>query len=495
MRGTKTSRSDEDDAHELSRLGYAQELVRAMGGFSTFAISFSIISVLTGVVTTYGVAIASGGPAALGYGWPLVSLGTMIVALAMAELASAFPTAGALYHWSALLGGPGWGWFTAMLNLSGQSAIVAAIDFGCAQALCAAFGTERLAVPLFLAILLSHAVINAFGVKLVAWLNSFSATVHVVGVVVIVGALLAVGRAQPLSFLERTGFTTRPDGSWPLGFINALVLGAWTFTGYDASAHVSEETHDPARRAPWGIVSSVGVSAIAGYALVVALTLAIKDVGEVAASGQPALFVLSSALGPRAGVLAMLLASVAMWFCGLSSVTSFSRTLYAFSRDDGLPGSATIRAVHPRFGTPLAAVGLSVVLPAVLVFGTLPFSDSVFLAVASLATTALYFSYALPIALGAVARLRGRWSHRGPFHLGRFGVPMAFAAVLWSLAVLGVCSLPPNWSAGAILGVLLVLLTALYVTVVRGRFRGPLVTIDAMERRSPGRPGSPGDPE
>ena len=99
-----------DDARALSRLGYAQELFRSMGGFSSFALSFSIISVLTGIFSTYTAGLRSGGPAGLGLGWPLVSAGTMLVAMAMAELASAFPTAGALYHWSALLGGAGAGW-------------------------------------------------------------------------------------------------------------------------------------------------------------------------------------------------------------------------------------------------------------------------------------------------------------------------------------------------------------------------------------------------
>src|SRR5271155_1630026 len=127
------SGEDADDTAALSRLGYVQELLRAMGGFSNFALSFSIISVLTGVMTTYDVAIRNGGPAALGIGWPLVCLGTLLVALAMAELASAFPTAGAMYHWAALLGGPGWGWFTATMNIVGQMAIIGAIDLGCAQ--------------------------------------------------------------------------------------------------------------------------------------------------------------------------------------------------------------------------------------------------------------------------------------------------------------------------------------------------------------------------
>src|SRR5580658_7905764 len=176
------------DAEALSRLGYAQELLRSMGGFSSFALSFSIISILTGIVTTYDVAITGGGPAALGLGWPLVCCGTLLVALAMAELASAFPTAGAMYHWAAILGGPGWGWFTASMNLVGQVAIVAAIDLGCAQQAVAMLGLpEKATFAVFVAIALSHGALNLIWVKLVAWLNDFSATVHLLGVAILLG--------------------------------------------------------------------------------------------------------------------------------------------------------------------------------------------------------------------------------------------------------------------------------------------------------------------
>jgi amino acid transporter len=476
---------DASDTMALSRLGYAQELVRRVGGFSSFAISFSIISVLTGVMTTYGVALAGGGPAALGYGWPIVCVGTMFVALAMAELASAFPTAGALYHWSALLGGPGWGWFTAMMNLAGQCAIVAAIDLGCAQALAATLRIPpSLTIPILIVILASHGLINAFGVRLVAWLNSFSATVHILGVIVLVGALTFYGRAQPASFLGMTGFTTRPDGIYPLGFLNALLLGMWTFTGYDASAHVSEETHDPARRAPWGIVSAVGISAIAGYALVTALTLAVKDLGEAAKDVQPALYILRTSFGERAGNAAMGLAIVAMWFCGLSSVTSASRTLYAFARDGGPPGSRALRKVSAAFKTPISAIAVAVIMPLALVLVTSPFSDAVFLAVASLATTGLYVSYATPIALGAIARRRGVWLHRGPWNLGRWGTLVAWVAVAWSLSVLVICCLPPNGTAGLLLAGVVLAIAFLYFVTARGKFAGPKVTMASLEESS-----------
>ncbi len=481
MSHSETPETPREDTNELSKLGYTQELVRAMGGFSSFALSFSIISVLTGVMTTYGLALAAGGPAALGVGWPLVATGTLVVALAMGELASAFPTAGALYHWAAWLGGPGWGWFTATLNLVGQLAIVAAIDLGCAQTLAATMGWPRtVSWALVAVVVASHAAINVLSVRLVAVLNDVSASVHLVGVVLLVGALFWAGPRHGFAWLGHTGFTKRADGIYPLGFLNALILGMWTFTGFDASAHVSEETHDPARRAPWGIVWAVVVSGVAGFALVAALTLGIGDLGVTANADQPALFVLRERLGETSGRLAMGLAIAAMWFCGLSSVTSASRMLFAFARDGGLPFHAWLRRVDSRLKTPHIAILVVCVASLLLIAATAPLSDAAFLAVASLATTALYSSYALPIFLGAWARTRGRVWRRGPWHLGVFGVAVAWGAVAWAGAVLVVCSLPPNAIAGEMLAGVAVALGAFYVTRVRGTFRGPRLALSAM---------------
>jgi len=473
-RGTMRSREDDADTVALSRLGYVQELLRAMGGFSNFALSFSIISVLTGVMTAYDVAIRNGGPAALGIGWPLVCLGTLFVALAMAELASAFPTAGAMYHWAAHLGGPGWGWFTACMNIVGQMAIIGAIDLGCAEQATAAMGLgSSLTVPLFSAIVISQGVLNVLSLRLVARLNDFSASVHMAGVAVLVALLLIARPARPLAFVVQTGFTTRVDGSYPLGFASSLLLGMWTFTGFDASAHASEETHDPARRVPWGILLSVGVSAIAGYALVLAITLGIRDLAATAADGHPALLVLRSALGPGWGSTAMGLALAAMWFCGLSAVTSASRALYAFARDGGLPGSGVLRSVGRRRRTPHVAIAACVVVALAIGILGARLTEDQFLAVASLATTALYVSYALPIALGAIARHRGTWRERGPWSLGKAGAPVAWAAVGWSAAVLATFGLPHSGSYLLLLAGIVGALWILYAVFARGRFTGP----------------------
>jgi amino acid transporter len=462
------------DARELERLGYAQELRRRLGAFSSFAIGFSVISVLTGVTAAFGEALGAGGPGGLGLGWPLVAGGTMVVALAMAELASAFPTAGALYHWSALLGGPGWGWATAMLNLAGQIAITAAIDLACAQALGQLLGAGTAgSLGLFAGVLFVHAALTAGSVRAVAWLNDASATVHFVGVVAL-SVLLLGGRHHTLAFL-RSGI---PSAS---GFVRALVLGVWTFTGFDAAAHVSEETHDPAKRAPLGIVSAVALSAVAGYALVAGLTLSVADPAPLAGQADAALSVLRASLGETTGKIAMAGICLAMWFAGLASLTSSSRMLFAFARDGGLPFASWLRTVRRATATPVNATATCAGAAALLVMATAS-SERAFLAVAALATIALYASYSVPIALGAVARQRGTWRKPGRFHLGRSGIAVAWAAVVWAGFVFVVCAMANGLAALLFVGMLVAML-GLWVARVRGRFTGPKVDLAHFEER------------
>src|ERR1700710_886909 len=117
------------DEQRLAELGYKQELDRSWSGFQNFAISFTIISVLAGCFTTYYQGWNNGGPVAISWGWPIISVFILIIALCMAELVSAFPTAGGIYWWAAKLGGPVWGWFTGWFNLIGLIAIVASVDY------------------------------------------------------------------------------------------------------------------------------------------------------------------------------------------------------------------------------------------------------------------------------------------------------------------------------------------------------------------------------
>jgi len=466
------------DARELGALGYAQELFRTIGGFSNFAISFSIISILTGAVTLYEYGLSMGGPAEMAFGWPLVSLFTLAVALSLAELASSLPTSGTMYHWASRLGGKGWGWFTAWFNLAGQLSAVAGIDYGCALFLTPLVGlpaSPRWLVFVYAAILLSHALINHFGIRLVAWLNDVSVTVHIFGVIAIFGALLLFAPKQPAHFFFAR-ITSNPEG-WPYwwAFVVGLLQAQWTFTGYDASASVSEETVDPRRRVPWGIVMAVAVSAIVGYLLLIGLTLSIRDIPAVLnardADGNriPAVIaILTGALGERAGGAFAALAVMAMWFCGLSAVTWSSRTIYAFARDGGLPGSALWKRVSARHLTPAPAVWLSI---AVAMLATL--SGGAYAVVTSISVIGLYFSYVIPVYLAWRARGTAAEIPRGPWHLGRFGSAINVVAVVWVVFMTIILSIPDGMRAGKTMAALTFLLAGWYFLREGRRFRGP----------------------
>ena len=440
-------------------MGYAQQLLREMGGFANFALSFSIISVLTGAVTLYGHGLKYGGPLQMLVGWPVVTLLTLFIAASLAELASAYPTAGALYHWSAILGGRGAGWLTAWLNTIGQFAITAGIDYGLAEFLAAMLGFSGRRPALFLcaAILLLHAALNHLGVRIVARLNDLSAWVHVFGVAILVGALSLFAPHQPAAFLlHRSG-----SGS---EFAVGLLLACWTFTGYDASAHLSEETHDPSRNAPWGMVLAVLVSGIAGYAMLLAVTLSIGDLEAARAADNPFIFVLRGALGARGGNALVCVAMAAMWFCGLSSVTSNSRMLFAFARDGGLPFAHRLASVSPRFRSPHFAVWTS----ASMAFLVALWSDA-YSAMVALSTIALYASYGLPILFG----MRKRERLRGPWTLGRWSRAVTGVALGWIAVCMALFVLPPNQLAGYTFAGCLFALSLYWWFRMRSRFRGP----------------------
>ena len=266
------------DKEVLHQFGYAQQLLRDMGGFSNFAISFSIISILTGAVTLYGVGLNAGGPEVMGIGWPLVTLFVLFVAAAMAELASAIPTSGALYHWASLLGGPSWGWMTAWLNLVGLIAAIAGIDYGCAQFMVPLLGLPDSAqyyMIVFALLLLSHAILNHIGIRTVARLNDFSAWYHVAGVAVVVLALAFFAPKQPLNFLFTKTFTTMGDKPFWFAFLSGLLQAQWTYTGYDASAHTIEETKNARVSAPWGNLSFSG-----GVRFFRLLDAGVRDAGD-----------------------------------------------------------------------------------------------------------------------------------------------------------------------------------------------------------------------
>jgi len=429
------------DVARLHSLGYAQELHRRMGGFSNFAVSFTIISILSGCLTAYGIAMTNGGPIDMTWGWIFVGLMTMIVGLGMAEVCSAYPTSGGLYYWSAKLAkrnGAAWSWFTGWFNLLGQVAVTAGIDYGFSLFFNAflSLTTGWAATPghtllIYAGILIVHAVINIRGVRLVAFLSDVSVWWHILGVLLIVIVLLAVpAHHASASFVftrlvNETGFHNRF-----YVFMIGLLLAQYTFTGFDASAHMTEETHNAAVAGPKGIVRSIWVSLIAGFVLLVGITYAITNNYNSAlasSTGVPPVQIWIDAIGRHGGEWLLVVAMVAQAYCGMASVTANSRMIFAFSRDGAIPGSKFWHHISPRTRTPSRAVYFAVVFAFILAIPSM-WSSVAYGAVISISVIGLYIAYVIPTLL---RRLAGNTFAAGPWTLGKWSALIGWVGVAW----------------------------------------------------------------
>jgi amino acid permease (GABA permease) len=476
----------DDDARRLAEMGYKQELHRGMSGFSNFAVSFSIISILAGCITTYYLAMDAGGPVVVSIGWPVVGLFVLCVAMAMGEICSVYPTAGGLYFWAGRLATknkPIWAWYVGWFNFLGEIAVTAAIDFGAAVTWMAflnlTFGvsvTTKTTFVAYVIILLLHGMLNTFGVNLVKLLSNISAWWHLAGVAVIVAVLVIVpDHHQSLGWT----FTEYRNGTgWHNAvyvFLIGLLMAQYTYTGYDASAHVAEETKNAATEAPKGIVRSVWVSILAGWVLLIAVTAAIQNYAAERASstGLPPAQIFIDAAGRHTGEFLLFICAVAQFFCGMASVTANSRMSYAFSRDGALPGSRLWAKVNPRTGTPTNSIWLCVTCSIVIALPALH-SLVAYFAVTSIAVIGLYIAYVTPVYL----RRRNPDFTPGVWNLGKWSPLIGWIAVVWVIFIVILFMLPAyspvtvssfNYAPVAVLAVL-VLATVLWFADGRKHF-------------------------
>ncbi len=514
----------DSDRETLAKLGYLQVFERGMGTFGSFAISFTIISILAGCLTSYFIAFSSGGPVAITWGWLLVGVLVTFIGLALGEIAAAFPTSGAMYFWSAKLGGPAWGWFTGWMNLVGVVAVTAAIDMGCAifwnNLLNIWFGlavTNLTSFIIFTIIVISHLYINFQKVRLLGILNSISAWWHMAGVLVILAVLVFIPDFhQPASFvfggtINGTGFSgsnfTDP-GFWFV-FALGLLMAQYTITGFGASAHLVEETKLAARASAIGIVSSIVVSVIFGFILLVAVTFAVPAniQGVLDAGGNAVPYIFEHSVGIAWGSFLLFIAAVAQLFCGNAALASASRMLFAFSRDGAVPGRKIWRTVSRRNRVPFNALWLVGLLTWLLMIPTLANGPIGYAVGTSVAVIGLYVSFSLPIYL---RWRKGADFEPGPFTIGKhykWICPLSFLWI-WFIAIL---FLLPSTTAGVwfteafdwtsanyaplTFGGLLIIVGAWWLLSARKWYKGPIREVDEalveVERAETGEAMSP----
>ncbi len=454
------------DEERLAELGYKQELSRAWSGFTNFAISFTIISVLAGTFTAFAFAWQNGGPVAASWGWPILCALIMTVAWSMAELTSAYPTAGGPYWWANDLGGKGWSWMTGWFNIAGLIGIVASVAYGAAIFLnfllslysVDIFGmnfadTEHIlgeTFVLFLIILVLYTVVNIFADRFLALMNNISVFWHVVGVAVVIALLILVPDSHQNAkfvFTEKInnngafGGSTSSLGFWVLVLPVGFLLTMYTVTGYDASAHTAEETQGAAIAAAQGVWRAVFWSAVIGYFVLLAFLFAVQDPTSVSDGAGFVGTIFTDSMDPWAAKLVVLIATIGQLFCGAAGLTSASRTWYAFSRDRAIPGWTLFRRVN-RDRVPFnAVIAVSVVsliisIPALFGKNNIPFA---FFALTGICTVGLYIAYAIPVYL----RLRaGDRFTPGPWNLGARYRIVNTIAILFVILVVFALDLP-----------------------------------------------------
>ncbi|MDP9116468.1 MAG: amino acid permease [Actinomycetota bacterium] len=499
-------------------MGYKQELNRSWSGFSNFAISFSIISILAGCFTSFGLGWNNGGSAAIAWGWPIISVFILVIGLCMSELVSAFPTSGGIYWWASKLGGPKAGYYTGWLNLIGLLAIVASVGYGCATFFDATVGEfssnwashyslTRVFVE-FMIILLLASLINIFSSQLLAILNNVSVWWHVAGAAAVVlilifglkaGAHHASTSQVFTSTANNTGFFSGHSGGF--GFILyvlplSAILTQYTITGYDASAHLSEETRSAANSAAKGIWRSIFYSAIGGWILLLAFCFAVQDKNGVTAGGGAVTAIFNQALTPHTAGVVLFISSAGQFFCTVACMTSTTRMLFAFSRDGAVPGGQYWSKLSankvPVYGVLISAlIAIALTLPALVKvdIGGAPVPVA-FFAVVSIGVIGLYVAFAIPIFL--------RWKAGSSFTPGNWTLGaryrwMSLVAV-GEIVVTSIVALLPTSTGGApwypgfawkyvnytvlvVPGALLILWIYWHLSV-KNWFKGPKTTVD-----------------
>ena len=494
MADNYTDMEHKEDVKVLHGMGYAQELSRSMSKFSNFAISFSIICILSGGINSFAQAISSVGGAGAGIGWIVGCLLSGMFALAMAQIASAFPTAGGLYHWASILGGRFWGWLTAWLNLLGLITVLGAINIGTAYFFAGTFGGmfgftgTDMQVVLFVAVITAgQALFNHLGIKVTTMLTDVSGYIIFATTAVLVVACLFYAPAIDISRLWTfTNYSGEVGGNvFPQSdnvgylFLLCLLLPVYTITGYDASAHTSEETKSAATSVPRGIVTAVIWSSLVGWVMVCAITLAIPDMAVAAGQGWGMFYATMDAILP-AGLKTLIYLGILITqlLCGLATVTSASRMLFAFSRDDGMPvGSKALATVSPKYRTPVNAIWTATVLSilyVVLAMSIKVAGTSIYVIVVNSTLVFLFLSFSVPLVAGLFAYGTAKWPNPGPWAMaaGTYKL-VTVLSVVGMAVILFIAVAPPNERVLWVVVGFIALALLMWVLVENRRFEGP----------------------
>ncbi|OJD24882.1 hypothetical protein ACJ73_03755 [Blastomyces percursus] len=461
--GSAMATIQDDDERLLARIGYKQELRREFSKWSTVSYAISILGVLGSVPATFGPPLAAGGPATAVWCWCIGSFMAMCIASSVAELVSAYPTAGGMYFVTKHVVPPNqvaiFSWIQGWCNLLGQTAGVSSVAYTVSQMLlaCASMNSSledgeysyspnaHQTVLLSIALLCVMGIVCSLSTKNLHRIVLWFAPVNIIASIAICIALLIL---TPDKQSAKWVFTNVTDGSgWnskTFSFLLGFISVAWTMTDYDGTTHMSEETHDAAIRGPIAIQLAILVSGVFGWMLTVTMCFCLSDLDKILASptGLPAAQIFLNAGGRTSGTIMFSFTILVQFFTGCSAMLADTRMAYAFARDDALPFSKFFAKVNPYTLTPVNAVWFVVFFSICLnciAIGSTETATAIF----NITAPALDLSYIAVILAHQIYKNQVQFIE-GPFTLGKWGTPLNIISIVWVLFISVVLFFPPT---------------------------------------------------
>ncbi|WP_433572114.1 APC family permease [Streptomyces sp. CA-251247] len=468
MAKATTDAQDSENAVELG--GYRQELKRTLGSFQVFAISFAFISVAVGIFATYDEVLVTAGPVGI-WLWIIAAVGQTLVALVVAQFAARIPLSGSSYQWASRLASPKVGWGFGWLTFCYLAISVVAVDNALAsQAFMPLIGLEPdegTARLITVVVLLVQTVLAVVSTRVVSAINAAAVGLELALVVLVAVALViavvVTGDGAGGNLTSRGVTENAPDyfavGG---GLMIAMIMGLATLVGFDSAANLAEEAKDPFRTVPRAIVGSVVAAGLLGLLFLITLTIAIDDIPRITADGSPVVAIMRDQLGPVMERTLLVAILFAFFGAGIVAMVACSRLVFAMARDSRFPAYRLMRRVNPRTHTPIPATVLIFVLGVILMVA-LPGAALLELITASTILPAI--TYGSTIVLYLV--VRGRLGRRkGAFDLGRFELPVAICALVWTLIALFVLVSPPEALVSVVIVVGLLVAGGLFFLVM-----------------------------
>jgi amino acid transporter len=426
----------DDDAH-LAALGYESQFRRDMSLWANFSLGFTYLSPVVGIYTLFAFALATGGPPMI---WSLlvVGAGQFLVALVFGEVVSQYPIAGGVYPWARRLWGRRWAWMTGWVYMVALLVTIASVSYGAGPYLSILLGVETSTTNTILCalgIVAVATVINLCGTRVLAKAAIIGFAAEILGAVVVGVWLLTAHREQGLGVLFDT-FGAGGGQPYAYAFLAAGLIGVFQYYGFEACGDVAEEVPDPSRRIPKAMRMTIYVGGAAATFVCLALLLAVPDVGAVisGADADPVGTVLTAGFGSVGYRIVLAVVLISFLSCAMSLQAAASRLIYAYARDRMIVGSGLLSRFSPERHVPPYALAVSAAVPTLIVVGSIVSQDAL-TKIISFAALGIYIGFQMVVLAALRARLRG-WVPAGRFTLGRWGLPVTVAALVYGVAAM-----------------------------------------------------------